>query len=217
MPDAQPEAAGRAVDCGVTFGCRSFLIDFLRRPDPTPGHFRAYGRKPFRSALDHRAEWEAGSPRSVRGPPQLSRTIRLPTSRCTTSQPTRAAAQRLEVVSGSCLPRKAGKCVIGGAAVRGRDELRQGLYPRPSSPKGTTAGHRDARPNNRWQARSYIVPPPNGLLLADNLPRSRYILLEGGISSGKTHRRSTRPTSFPGFRVDIGSDDQEATAVDTFV
>jgi pimeloyl-ACP methyl ester carboxylesterase len=25
-----------------------------------------------------------------------------------------------------------------------------------------------------------IVPPPNGQLLADNLPRSRYILLEGG-------------------------------------
>jgi pimeloyl-ACP methyl ester carboxylesterase len=24
-----------------------------------------------------------------------------------------------------------------------------------------------------------IVPPPNGQLLADNLPRSRYILLEG--------------------------------------
>jgi len=28
------------------FDVEAFLIDFLRRPDPTPGHFRVYGGKP---------------------------------------------------------------------------------------------------------------------------------------------------------------------------
>lgn len=59
------------------------------------------------------------------------------------------------------------------------------------------------------------------ILDADFLRRALYLTRSPsggrGHACGKTHRRSTRPTSFPGFRVAIGSVDQEATAVDTFV